>query len=236
MTELLYATDGYLQQFSARVVELRDSAVLLDRTAFYPTGGGQPHDTGVLTSADGRSWAVVEVKKLGSDVLHRIEGEPPTVGTLLRGQIDWERRYALMRHHTALHVLCGVVHQLYGALVTGGQTYVNRARMDFALEDLSPERLREIEATANAKLAEEHPVHVRILPREEALKIPDLIRTQINLLPEGIAEVRIIDIQDVDVQADGGVHVANTREVGRLRITKSENKGKTNKRLEIVLE
>ena len=236
MTELLYATDGYLKEFDARVVEIRDGAVVLDRTAFYPTGGGQPHDTGTLT-AGGRSWRVVEVRKQGPDVLHRIEGdEPPAVGTAVHGAIDWERRYALMRHHSALHVLCGVIYQLHGALVTGGQMYTDRARMDFALEDLSPERLREIEEVANRKIAEHRPIHVKVLPREEAFQIPDLIRTQINLLPPNIAEVRIIDIEGIDVQADGGVHVANTSEIGRIRIVKTENKGKINKRLEIALD
>src|SRR6478672_5911153 len=236
MTELLYATEAYLREFDATVAELRDGAVLLDRTAFYPTGGGQPHDTGLLTAADRRAWRVTEVKKQGADVLHRVEGDPPAVGTAVHGTIDWDRRYALMRHHTALHVLCGVIYQLFGALVTGGQMYVDRARMDFALEDLTPERLRQIEEVANTKLAEGHPIHVKVLPREEAFKIPDLIRTQINLLPPNIAEIRIIDIEGVDLQADGGVHVANTTEVGRIRISKTENKGKINKRLEIVLE
>jgi misacylated tRNA(Ala) deacylase len=170
-------------------------------------------------------------------VLHRIEGdEPPAVGTTVHGTIDWERRYALMRHHSALHVLCGVIYQLHGALVTGGQMYTDRARMDFALEDLSPERLREIEKVANSKIAQHRPIHVKVLPREEAFQIPDLIRTQINLLPPNIAEVRIIDIEGIDLQADGGVHVANTGEIGRIRIVKTENKGKINKRLEIALD
>lgn len=235
MTEILCLTDAYLREFDARVVDVRDGLVVLDRTAFYPTGGGQPHDTGTLTAGD-RQWRVTEVRKRGGEVLHTVEGEPPAVGTAVHGQIDWDRRYALMRHHTALHVLCGVIYQLFGALVTGGQMYTDRARMDFALEDLSPERLRLIEDTANARLAEHRPVHVKVLPREEAFKIPDLIRTQINLLPEGISEVRIIDIEGIDLQADGGLHVANTAEVGRIRITRTENKGKNNKRLEIVLE
>jgi misacylated tRNA(Ala) deacylase len=237
MTELLYAREAYLKEFDATVVEHRDGAIVLDRTAFYPTGGGQPHDLGRLESA-GTSWPVVEVRKQGPDVLHRLgPGQPlPDVGSTLHGSIDWERRYALMRHHSALHVLCGVIHRLTGALVTGGQMYVDRARMDFALADLSPERLREIEEVANQRIAEDHPIHVKLLPRDEAFQIPDLIRTQINLLPPNIAEIRIIDIEDVDLQADGGVHVNSTAEIGRIRITKTENKGKINKRLEIVLE
>jgi misacylated tRNA(Ala) deacylase len=240
MTELLYATDAYLKEMDATVQEVRDGAVILDRTAFYATGGGQPHDTGTLTWAgsDGntRQCRVIEVRKQGPDVLHKIEGEAPPVGAAVHGEIDWERRYALMRHHTALHSMSGVIYRLYGSLVTGGQMYVDRARMDFALEDLSPEKLQAIEDETNRLMAEGHPVHISILPREEAFQIPDLIRTNINLLPPAIQEVRVVNIEGIDQQADGGTHVANTQEVGRVRITKTENKGRLNKRLEIVVE
>ncbi|MCC6175794.1 MAG: alanyl-tRNA editing protein [Chloroflexi bacterium] len=235
MTDLLYTTDAYLQQFDALVVKIRDGALILDRTAFYPTGGGQPCDTGSL-SWDGGACRVVEVKKQAGDVLHKIEGEPPAVGTLLHGQIDWDRRYTLMRHHTALHSMSGVIYRLYGALVTGGQMYVDRARMDFALEDLSPEKVQAIEDETNRLLAEGHPVHVKILPRDEAFAIPDLIRTNVNLLPPQIQDIRVIDIEGIDQQADGGTHVNDTREVGRVRITRTENKGRINKRLEIRVE
>ena len=234
MTELLYASDAYLKEFDAIVTDVRDGAVVLDRTAFYATGGGQPNDTGVLTWPGGEC-RVVDVKKQGPDVVHTVEGTSPPVGAQVHGKIDWDRRYALMRHHTALHVLCGVIYQLYGALVTGGQMYLDRARMDFALEDLSPERLAKIEEEANRLLQEGHPIHVKILPREEAFQISDLIRTNINLLPPAIREVRVIDIEGVDQQADGGTHVRDTREVGQIRITKTENKGRMNKRLEIAL-
>ena len=235
-TELLYATDAYLRSFDARVVEITpDGWLVLDRTAFYPTGGGQPHDLGRLTWPGG-SAAVVEVSKQGDLVLHRLDGEPPPPGTPVHGEVDWERRYALMRHHTALHSMSGVIYQLYGATVTGGQMYTDRARMDFQLPDLSAERLRKIEERTNELLAEGHPVSVRFLAREEAFQIPDLIRTRVNLLPEGIDTIRVINIEGIDQQADGGTHVANTREVGRVRIARSENKGKGNKRLEIVLE
>jgi misacylated tRNA(Ala) deacylase len=212
-----------------------DGGLVLDRTAFYPTGGGQPHDQGTLTW-DGGSAKVVEVRKAGAQVVHRVEGEPPPAGTRVHGEIDWERRYALMRHHTALHSMSGVIYQLYGATVTGGQMYTDRARMDFQLPDLSQERLNRIEERTNGLLAEGHPVSIRFLPRDEAFQIPDLIRTKINLLPEGIQEIRVVTIEGIDQQADGGTHVANTHEVGRVRIAGSENKGKGNKRLEIVLE
>lgn len=235
-TELLYATDAYLRSFDATVVAITpEGGVVLDRTAFYPTGGGQPHDLGTL-SWSGGATNVVEVRKAGPEVVHRVDGEPPPIGTTVHGEIDWDRRYALMRHHTALHSMSGVIYQLYGATVTGGQMYPDRARMDFQLPDLSQDRLDHIEERTNELLLEGHPVSIRILPREEAFQIPDLIRTKINLLPEGIQEVRVVNIEGIDQQADGGTHVANTREVGRVKIAGTENKGKGNKRLEIVLQ
>ncbi len=235
-TELLYAEDAYVRSFDARVTAITpDGAVIFDRTAFYPTGGGQPHDLGTLTW-DGGAASVVEVRKSGDAVVHRLEGGAPTVGANVHGEIDWDRRYALMRHHTALHSMSGVIYQLFGATVTGGQMYPDRARMDFLLPDLSRERLERIEQRTNELLEEGHPVSIRFLPRDEAFQIPDLIRTKVNLLPEGIEMIRVVNIEGVDQQADGGTHVANTREVGRVRIAGSENKGKGNKRLEIVLE
>ncbi len=235
-TELLYATDAYLRAFAARVVEVTpEGGVILDRTAFYPTGGGQPHDLGTL-SWDGGSANVTEVRKSGPQVVHRLEGGPPPIGSQVQGEIDWSRRYALMRHHTALHSMSGVIFELYGATVTGGQMYPDRARMDFLLPDLSHDRLKTIEDRTNELLSEGHNVSIRFLPRAEAFQIQDLIRTRVNLIPEGIAEIRVVNIEGIDQQADGGTHVANTREVGRVRIAGSENKGKGNKRLEIMLQ
>lgn len=240
MTDQLYLRDAYLKTMDATVQEIRDGAVVLDQTVFYATGGGQPHDTGTLTwtDADGepRTCKVIEVKKQGPDLLHKIDGDIPPVGMTVFGEIDWDRRYILMRYHTALHSVSGVIYRLFGSLVTGGQMYTDRARMDFALEDLSSERKRAIEDETNRLLAEGHPIHVTVLPRNEAFQIPDLIRTNINLLPEAIQEVRIVNIEGIDQQADGGTHVANTTEVGLVRVTKSENKGRINKRLEIVVE
>jgi misacylated tRNA(Ala) deacylase len=235
-TLLLYATDAYLKSFDAEVLEVTpDGAVILDRTAFYPTGGGQPHDLGTL-SWDGGSTSVVDVRKSGPQVVHRMESAAPAAGVRVHGEIDWQRRYALMRHHTALHSMSGVIYQLYGATVTGGQMYPDRARMDFLLPDLSVERLATIEQRTNELLAECHHVSIRFLPRAEAFSIPDLIRTKVNLIPEEIEEIRVVNIEGIDQQADGGTHVANTHEVGRVKIAGSENKGKGNKRLEIVLE
>ena len=237
-TELLYQTDSYLREFDATVSAVleEERAVVLDRTAFYPGGGGQPHDLGTLRAGD-RTWAVRKVEGRGGAVVHTLAGDGPlpAVGEAVHGALDWERRYRLMRTHTAMHVLCGAVWREFGALVTGGQMGLDRARMDFELEDLNPERVRQIEARANADIAAGAPVTVRILPRAEAFAIPDLIRTKINLLPPGIEQVRVVTVGALDTQADGGTHVADAREVGGIRIVGTRSKGKSNKRLEVEL-
>ncbi|MGH2532622.1 MAG: alanyl-tRNA editing protein [Thermomicrobiales bacterium] len=239
-TTLLYQTDAYLRDFDATVVavDAETGAVALDRTAFFPSGGGQPHDTGEITRpVDGKAWRVASVRKAGPLVLHALGAadDLPSPGDLLHGELDWPTRYRLMRTHTALHVLCGVVFRDYGAPVTGGNMGPDKARMDFEMEDFTPERVAEIERRANEEIALGRDVRVRILPRDEAFQIPDLIRTKINLLPEGITEIRTVEIVGLDVQADGGTHVANTREVGGLKVVGTRSKGKSNKRLEIVL-
>lgn len=234
MTEALYQTDSYLREFDAIVTGVEGNAVALDRTAFYPGGGGQPHDTGTLT-AGSRTWRVAKVRKAGTEVWHEVEGEPPAAGTTVHGQIDWDRRYQLMRTHTAMHILCGVIWRDYGASVTGGNMEPLRGRMDFEFEGLRQELVHEIEAKINAEVAAARPVHIKILPRAEAFQIPDLIRTKINLLPEGIQEVRTVEIAGLDLQADGGTHVANTREVGPIRIADYMSKGKINKRIIVEL-
>ena len=238
MTELLYLEDSYLREFDARVVALTpDNGVVLDRTAFYPGGGGQPHDTGLLRAGQ-LAWRVVSLRR-GNEygqIVHLLEnGTPPPVGTLVHGVLDWERRYRLMRTHTALHVLCGVVFREYGALVTGGNMDVDKARMDFELEDLNPARVARIEELVNEAIARGLQVSWKTLPRAEAERIPDLIRTKVNLLPPSILQVRVVEIEGLDLQADGGTHVRNTREVGGIRVTGTRSKGRINKRLEIVL-
>jgi misacylated tRNA(Ala) deacylase len=235
MTDLLYQTDSYLREFTATVtgVDPETRAVYLDRTAFYPGGGGQPCDTGVLR-ADGVTYRVQEVKRGNA---HIIDGAAlPAVGQPVTGALDWERRYKLMRTHTAMHILCGVIWRDYSAAVTGGNMDVNESRMDFEFERLPPEVITAIEQKINAEIAAERAVRVNFLPRDEAFQIPDLIRTKINLLPEGIAEVRTVEIVGLDLQADGGTHVANTREVGHIRITDYKSKGGINKRLYVVIE
>jgi misacylated tRNA(Ala) deacylase len=235
MTEPLYHSDAYLQAFDAVVTAVEGNAVALDRTAFYPGGGGQPNDLGTL-AANGQAWQVTKVRKAGADVWHELDGPPPVAGTAVHGQLDWTRRYQLMRTHTAMHILCGVIFRDYGASVTGGNMEPLRGRMDFEFETMRQEFVRQIEAHINVEVAAARPLKVAILPREAAFQIPDLIRTKINLLPPGISEVRTVEIQGLDLQADGGTHVANTREVGPIRIVDYKSKGKINKRLEVALD
>jgi misacylated tRNA(Ala) deacylase len=233
MTNLLAHTDAYLQEFDATImaVDPATNAVALDRTAFYPTGGGQPHDLGWLND-----FLVTKVQRQSEQVWHSINGNAPAVGTAVHGKIDWDRRHKLMRTHTAFHILCGVVWRDYGAQVTGGNMDVLQGRMDFEFASLQQELAKEIEDKCNAEIAVARNVRVKILPRAEAFQIPDLIHTKINLLPEGIMEVRIVEIEGLDLQADGGTHVANTREIGRMKIVGYESKGKINKRIRLAIE
>lgn len=235
MTELIYQIDSYVRTFTAQVtgVDEEQRGVYLDRTAFYPGGGGQPCDYGQLL-VDGKTFAL---SKVGRGNLHIVAGdELPTVGAGVQGILDWDRRYKLMRTHTALHILCGVVWRDYGASVTGGNMEPLQARMDFEFERMQKELVSEIEEKINQEVAAARDLRVAILPREEAFQIPDLIRTKINLLPEGIPEVRTVEIVGLDLQADGGTHVANTREVGRIRVTDYKSKGGINKRIYIELD
>jgi misacylated tRNA(Ala) deacylase len=228
MTDLLYQTDSYLKEFEATVVLClpEERAVVLDRTAFYPGGGGQPNDVGTLNGIP-----VVKVRKSGEDVLHIIDGELPGIGMPVHGVLIWERRHQLMRTHTAMHILCGTVFRDYGALVTGGDMEPLKGRMDFEFERLQKDLVGVIEAAVNEEVRKGRDVRVKILPREEAFKIPDLIRTKINLLPDGIQQVRTVEIVGLDLQADGGTHVANTAEVGHLRVVDYKSKGASNKRI-----
>jgi misacylated tRNA(Ala) deacylase len=235
MTEELFLDDSYLREFDARVVKLAGREVILDRTAFYPGGGGQPPDRGTLGVGPIRA-SVVDARREGGDVVHVLDNPIPETVQGLRGELDWERRFAHMRHHTALHVLSGVIWESFGAKVTGGQMRADRARMDFSFPgEWTVEVVGEIERLTNEALAEDRPVKVYELPREEALENPDLIRTQVNLVPERVRTIRIVEIEGLDTQADGGTHVANTREVGRMEITGHKSKGRENKRIEFVL-
>lgn len=234
MTEILCYQDSYLKEFDAVVTHVTDTGIALDQTAFYPGGGGQPSDTGFIIWENGSS-SVQKLSRTGGQLIHKLDGDIPSVGTKIHGSLDWDNRYQLMRTHTALHILCGVVWRDYGALVTGGNMTPLAARMDFELENMSTEFAIEMENLINREVEEERKIVVETLPREEAFKIPDLIRLKINKLPPAIKEVRTVDIVGLDLQADGGTHVANTREVGRIEVVGHESKGRINKRLRIKL-
>jgi misacylated tRNA(Ala) deacylase len=234
VTEELCATEAYARSCEATVVGVADEGVVLDRTVFYARGGGQPGDTGVLRW-DGGDVRVVDTVKRGGTLLQRVEGSPPPVGATLIAEIDWDRRHTLMRTHTALHALSAVVFRDYDAKVTGGNMEPGVARMDFELEAINVEFGLEVEEKLNAELAADRPVTVSFLPRSEALADPDLIRTKVNLIPDSVDPIRVIEIEGLDKQADGGTHVRSTAEVGRVRVAKTENKGKAFKRMRIEL-
>jgi misacylated tRNA(Ala) deacylase len=231
-TELLYLRDAYLRSFDATVtaVDTEGRRVALDRTAFYATGGGQPHDSGTLAGVP-----VTDVRKEGDEVWHRLADDEslPQVGDTVYGEIDWERRHRLMRTHTALHVLCGVIWNEWGTAVTGGNMEPLAARMDFEFDPLPEGFGATVEKLVNEELAADRPIEVTFLPRREAVLDADLIRTKVNLIPESVAEIRVVDIVGLDKQADGGTHVRSTGEVGRIRVVKTESKGKGNKRIRL---
>jgi len=239
MTHLLYQIDSYLKEFSATITSVDEEAqaVVLDQSAFYPGGGGQPCDFGSL-NVGGVTYLVDKVKKQGDDVLHFLGGTQPLplISSATSGTLDWIRRHQLMRTHTAMHILCGTVFRDYGAKVTGGDMDPLKGRMDFEFESMRGELVRDIETAVNAEVQKGHEIKVKILPRDEAFAIPDLIRTKINLLPPGIMQVRTVEIVGLDLQADGGTHVANTSEVGKVKVVDYKSKGAINKRIYIEIE
>jgi misacylated tRNA(Ala) deacylase len=239
MTDLLYQKDSYLKEFQATItrVDPENYAIILDKTAFYPGGGGQPADSGWLV-IDEATFPIKRARRAGADILHIVESDSPLPesGQGAVGKLDWDRRYQLMRTHTAMHILCGVIFRDYGASVTGGQMEPMSGRMDFEFETMRKELVQAIDTAINEEVANARPVVVDILPREEAFQIPDLIRTKINLLPEGIQEVRVVEIAGLDIQADGGTHVKNTAEVGNIKIVDYKSKGKINKRIYVNVE
>lgn len=239
MTKLLYQTDAYLKEFDATVinVDAETRAVILNESAFYPGGGGQPCDFGSL-EVSGITYPVEKVKKIGDDVHHFLGGATPlpAISSASHATLDWVRRYQLMRTHTAMHILCGTVFRDYGAKVTGGEMEPLKGRLDFEFETMRGELVREIEAAINYEVSQNRELRVNILPREEAFQIPDLIRTKINLLPEGISYVRTVEIVGLDLQADGGTHVLNTSEVGKIKVADYKSKGAINKRIYIEIE
>jgi misacylated tRNA(Ala) deacylase len=235
-TERLDLADPTLREWDCTVVGVDPGrGIVLDRSAFYPGGGGQPPDHGVLL------WDGVQTRIVGtvkSDDLYLVpaEGDPvPAAGTAVVGAVEDARRSLLMRTHSGLHVLGGVVFRDFGALVTGGNMEPGEARMDFNLPDLPEGFKATVEERVNAEVAADRAVEVHVLPRAEALTIPDIIRTQTNLIPPDETEVRIVDITGLDTQADGGTHVASTRQIGRIQVTKVENKGRQNRRVRVKI-
>ena len=239
LTELLYMTDSYLQTFEAKITKISEDKlnVYLEKTAFYPGGWGQPNDEGSM-KIEKQVYKVIKVgRDQNRDVYHRLEKPiENSPGIIASCEIDWDKRYKIMRTHTALHILCGLIWKEFGAVVTGGNMSLEKARMDFNLADFSQDRVDYIEKRVNEEVKKAHDVIIKILSREEAFQIPDLIRTKINLLPPQIKEVRTVEIVGLDLQADGGTHVKNTKEVGKVTIVETINKGKENKRIIIQLD
>jgi misacylated tRNA(Ala) deacylase len=233
MTEELAAGDSYLQRAEGNVLEWLDDGIVLDRTVFYARGGGQPGDVGTIRW-DGGSVDVVDTIRRSGKIIHVVSSEDrPQPGTAIEGVIDWDRRYRIMRTHTALHALSGVVYRDFGAKVTGGNMDDGTARMDFELDSISQEFGAMVERKLNEELVKGYPTEVQIMAREVALADPDLIRTKVNLIPEWVQEIRVVDIVGLDRQADGGTHVRSTLEVGTVTVEKTESKGKANKRMRI---
>jgi misacylated tRNA(Ala) deacylase len=234
MTEELYLADAYLREFDSQVVAVDGDGILLDRTAFHPEGGGQPADAGHLTDGAGRTWAVTGVESTKAGVVHRVAAPPPVVGAAVHGSIDWDRRYACMRYHTCLHILSGVVYHRFGSDITGGQIYLDRARMDLSIPEFDRALAEQIVGEVNRVVERNLPIAVRFVPRDELARNPGLVRVDTQLVPE-VENLRVIDIQGFDAQADGGTHVRSTAEVGRVALQKVENKGARNKRLYLTL-
>ena len=234
VTEELFSVEAYARTCEATVTAVTDDGVVLDRTVFYARSGGQPGDTGTLRW-EGGEGRVADTVKRGGMLVHVVDDKAPAAGTAVVADIDWDRRHTLMRTHTALHALSAIVFRDYGAKVTGGNMEPGAARMDFELESITPEFGREVEEKLNAELSADRPVRVTFLAREVALADPDLIRTKVNLIPEAVDPIRVIEIAGLDKQADGGTHVRSTGEVGAVRVAKTENKGKAFKRMRIEL-
>jgi len=238
VTERLFASDAYVADCDAVVTDVTDHGLVLDRTVFYPRGGGQPGDTGYIRWNGGREIDVIDtVASPGAaNIVHVVNGGVlPAIGTPVHAALDWDRRYRLMRTHTALHCLSGVIFRSHGAKVTGGNMDVGTARMDFELTAISRDFGRHVENELNARLAEGRPVHVSFVPRAAALADADLVRTKVNLIPASVDPIRVVEIEGIDKQADGGTHVRSTLEVGAVHVTRTESKGKANKRMRIEL-
>ncbi|MEM3227349.1 MAG: alanyl-tRNA editing protein [Candidatus Micrarchaeaceae archaeon] len=235
-TEKIYLNDAYVKEFDAKVREINGNTIVLDRTAFYPTGGGQPYDTGAIMRGNS-IFKVIETKKDGETVLHILERPfDGAVGEAVHGVIDWERRYMHMRLHTAIHVIDAVMEKRKSGAITGGQIYDDRARVDFDMPEMDREKANAVLEEAQKVIDEGKKVYPKLLSKEDAIGVENLSRTEPGRkLMESLKEVRVIVIEGFDMQMDGGTHVSNTKEIGRLELAKYENKGSHNKRIEIKL-
>mgnify|MGYP000393856129 FL=1 len=234
MTDRIYLRDANLLSFTATVLSVDDNRIELDQTAFYATSGGQPHDTGHITWESGAA-SVIDVRSVEGKVLHTLAGLIPEVGTEIHGEIDADRRKNMMRTHTAMHILCGVIWRDWKRVVTGGNMDALSGRMDFEIDQIPEGFAKNIEDLCNIEIKADRPVEVSFMSRESAVFDRDLIRTKTNLVPETVSEIRVVDIVGLDRQADGGTHVSSTNQVGRIEITKTESKGKGFKRVRFVL-
>lgn len=230
MTEFLYLKDSYLKEFDAKIVAINDNSIELDKTVFYPTGGGQPNDIGVISS-NGSELQVIDVKKQEDKILHYLSSQIRlTADSQIIGKIDWDRRYKFMRMHTASHIIASVFHQKHGALITGNQIGLEKTRFDFSLEGFNRQKIGECIDEANSLIRKNADVNVYFLKSEEAMKIPNIVKLA-GALPPNLQTLRIVEIEDIDTQADGGTHVKNTKEIGKIELLKMENKGKSNRRV-----
>jgi misacylated tRNA(Ala) deacylase len=229
MTDTIYQKDSYLKEIDAKIIKAEGKSIQLDKTIFYPTGGGQPGDTGILRR-DGKDFKVINTKKAGSEIIHEVDSEGMAAGDIVRCVIDWPRRHRLMRGHTACHLLCNVVNKATGALITGNQIGEDRCRIDMDLENFDREQMAGFESGVNEIIAAAVDVEIRFLPREEAFRIPEVLKLK-NVLPPNVDIIRIVDIKGFDEQACGGTHVKNTAEIKGITITAAENKGKNNRRI-----
>lgn len=234
MTELIYMTDCYAKEFDATVTKVEGKFVVLDKTAFYPQGGGQPTDTGKLVK-DGEEYKVVFAKKIGPDVSHEVDKEGLKEGDIVHGVLDWDKRHRHMRMHTAAHILSEIFHRETGALITGNQLDVEKSRIDFSLENFDREKIHEYCAKANEIISRDLPIKIYTMPRAEAMKLPAITKLA-NILPPAVTELRIVEIVGFDIQADGGTHVKSTKEVGEIEVVGAENKGKNNRRVYFTLK
>lgn len=248
VTDALFLRDAYIHKFSAKVVDRRDDTIVLDRTAFYPTGGGQPHDVGELRSLsqdeDRPSLRVIDVQKDGARIVHHVATDQDgaaevldafAVGADVNGCVDWDRRHQLMRTHTVLHILCGVIWNEWSVPVTGGNMEPLSARMDFEFDPLPHDFVERVTELVNQEIRADRPIQVSFLPRDVAIDDAALIRTKVNLVPQTVGEIRVVDIVGLDKQADGGTHLSSTGDCGVFSIIKTESKGKGNKRVRIAL-